>query len=43
MNVFNWRADGLDLKVDMSYEDVQRTHDASSKVGVIHVRTMWDQ
>ena len=21
MNVFNWRADGLDLKVDMSYED----------------------
>lgn len=21
MHVFNWRADGLDLKVDMSYED----------------------
>lgn len=21
MHVFNWRADGLDFKVDMSYED----------------------
>ncbi len=44
MHVFNWRADGLDLKVDMSYEDSGTA--ASRKVGVIHrehVRTMWDQ